>query len=262
MQSISGLSALSAITSAIAPEAAAFISAAGITSTTQIQAVDRLVKDLKIQGIWGKLLAAYPFIGGSASSHRINLIDPRDLDAAFRLSFVGSWTHSANGVQGDGATAYANTFLIPGTHLSVNSAHHGLYLRQPGLASRVAYGSAGATQFSLYPNFGGSYYARINDASNGLFSATSIPNWWLNVRGSASGIDVYSRASRTSFSQNSGTSSTFPVFLSAMNSSGTPGNFSSDVYSFFTIGQALTEPESIAYYNLVQAFQTSLGRQI
>lgn len=76
-------------------DALAFITAANITDTTQKSAVTQLVTDLKSANIWTKMKAIYPFVGGTASSHRFNLKDPRDLDVAFRLVFNGGWTHSS-----------------------------------------------------------------------------------------------------------------------------------------------------------------------
>lgn len=88
----------------------AFVAASGITDNTQRSAVNTLVTSLKGYSIWTKLNAIYPFVGGTASTHKWNLKDPRDLDAAYRLSFSGGWTHNANGITGNGTNALANTF--------------------------------------------------------------------------------------------------------------------------------------------------------
>ena len=84
------------------PDATAFLTAAGITDPTISSAIDTLVVDLKGYGIWSKMLAIYPFVGGTATTHKWNLKDPRDLNAAYRLSFFGTITHSSTGVKGDG----------------------------------------------------------------------------------------------------------------------------------------------------------------
>ena len=70
------------------PDAQAFITAASITDPTQQSAINQLVVDLKGYSIWTKMSAIYPMVGGTASSHKFNLKDPRDLDAAFRLVFM------------------------------------------------------------------------------------------------------------------------------------------------------------------------------
>ena len=114
---------------AVDPDAQAFITAASITDPTQQSAIDTLVTDLKGYGIWTKTKAIYPFVGGTASSHKFNLKDPQDTDAAFRLVFNGGWTHSVNGAQPNGVNGYADTFLTPSTALSLNSSHLSYYSR-------------------------------------------------------------------------------------------------------------------------------------
>jgi hypothetical protein len=46
----------------INPDAAAFIAAAGITGTTQVDAVNALVNGLQADGLWSKMKAVYPFV--------------------------------------------------------------------------------------------------------------------------------------------------------------------------------------------------------
>jgi len=106
-------------TISIDPDAQAFLTAAAITDPTITSAIDTLVVDLKGYGIWNKMKAIYPFVGGTASSHKFNLKDPRDLDAAFRLVFIGGWTHSVNGVQGNLTNAFADTYLVPSTNFFI-----------------------------------------------------------------------------------------------------------------------------------------------
>ncbi len=48
------------------PDAQAFITAAGITDATQQSAINTLVTDLKGYGIWTKMKAIYPFVGGTS----------------------------------------------------------------------------------------------------------------------------------------------------------------------------------------------------
>lgn len=118
------------------PAAAAFLAAAGITDTTITNAINRLVKNYKGQGnlnasvdLWTGSLAIYPFVGGTATTNKFNLKDPRDLDAAFRLGFNGGWTHNANGITGNGVNTAANTFLNPSIALSTSANSYGVYNR-------------------------------------------------------------------------------------------------------------------------------------
>lgn len=88
----------------------AFFTSSGITDVTQKIAINNLVVGLKADGLWTNIKAIYPFVGGTASTHKWNLKDPRDLDAAYRLTFSGGWTHNANGITGNGVNSYADMY--------------------------------------------------------------------------------------------------------------------------------------------------------
>ena len=120
-----GILARSASGGAVDPDAQAFITAASITDPTQQSAINQLVVDLKGYGVWTKMKALYPFCGSTASQHKWNLKDPRDLDAAFRLVFNGGWTHSVNGALPNGTNAFANTYFNP---IAQSSALHSFSL--------------------------------------------------------------------------------------------------------------------------------------
>lgn len=97
-------------------DALAFINAAGITNSTQIGAINNLVSDLKAYGLWSKIIAFYPFVGGTASAHKFNLVNPQDLNAAYRLVFNGGITHNASGITGNGTNGYYDLFMNPSTN--------------------------------------------------------------------------------------------------------------------------------------------------
>ena len=89
--------------------AAAFLAAAGITDPTITAAINTLVNDLVGYGIWDKIFAIYPFVGGTATAHKFNLKNPQDTNAAFRLVFSGGITHSSSGITGNGLNGSYNT---------------------------------------------------------------------------------------------------------------------------------------------------------
>lgn len=108
------------------PDAEAFLTAAGITDATITLAIDTLVKDLKNYGIWTKAYVIYPFVGGTASSHKYNLKDPRDLDGAFRAVFSGGVTHNSAGVTGNAINGWYDTKF--GTSILNLAAGAGIFL--------------------------------------------------------------------------------------------------------------------------------------
>ena len=68
------------------PDTTTYLTATGLDEPTYGHTLDALVKDLKATGLWTKMQAIYPFVGGTAALHKWNLKDPRDLDAAYRLT--------------------------------------------------------------------------------------------------------------------------------------------------------------------------------
>ena len=86
-----------------------------------------MVIDLKGYGIWSKLIAIYPFVGGTSFTHKFNLKNPLDTDAAFRLSYVGSPTHSSNGMSC--ISGYTNTHIVPSLNMVLNDTSLSVYSR-------------------------------------------------------------------------------------------------------------------------------------
>lgn len=67
--------------------------AGGSLSSAEETAIDTFFVDLKSSGVYSKLYALYPFLGGVADSNKINAINPGNND----LAFNGTWTHNVTG---------------------------------------------------------------------------------------------------------------------------------------------------------------------
>lgn len=246
-------------------DAQAFITAAAITDPTQQVAIDTLVKSLKSNNIWTKMKAVYPFVGGTASAHKFNLKDPRDLDAAFRLVFNGGWTHSANGATPNGTNGYADTKISPLSVLSQNSTHLSYYSRTNISASQVEMGlyEANKSVYLLY-DFNGLGWKGINSAdapSGTIFTPT---NGMLigNRPNSTTEKYFYKGNLSQTITRNSVGLSAFNILLGCYNTSNNPLFYSTKQTAFATIGDGLTDTEAANLYTAVQAFQTSLSRQV
>jgi hypothetical protein len=105
-----------------------FISATGITDATLKVNLDSLITRSRDHGWWDLCKVIYPFAGGTETSNKYNLKDPRDADDAFRLNFFGdTWTYT-NVEANPGISGYANTFFNPSTGLpDQNSCHLSAY---------------------------------------------------------------------------------------------------------------------------------------
>ena len=248
-------------------DAWAFLDAAAITSSRQQRAVIDLVRGLKNAQLWSKMKAIYPFVGGTATTHKYNLKDPRDADAAYRLSFSGGWTHSSTGADPNGTNSAADTFLVPTTHLTNNTTHLSYYSRQNDSGAHVEIGSWGDPfrmgMFLKYNNFNGSDHYNYN-TNRVITSGLSGAGYYVATRTSSTIHKLFrdnSQVSTTNTSTSSGFSSVTRNVVLAFNNSIT-GDYSTKECAFATIGDGLTDTDATNLYNIVQRFQTSLGRQV
>lgn len=254
-------------------DALAFITAAGLTDSTQISAINTLVADLKTNGLWDKMKAIYPFVGGTAFSHKWNLKDPRDLDAAFRLVFVGGLTHSSTGILPNGTTGYAKPFLTPSSVLSLNSLSLSYYSRTINttvgarelMASFV--GAAQEIQFYYNETLAGRiiFDSYQGGTSGGRVFGTATNTQGLLVASRISNISSKIYRNNTiinSIITNSGAQPTIPFYLFCANVNNTASLFSNLECSFAHIGDGITDSDESNLYTLVQAYQTTLGRQV
>jgi hypothetical protein len=247
-------------------DALSFITAASITDSTQQTAINTLVTDLKGYGIWTKMKALYPFVGGSASTHKWNLKDPRDLDAAYRLVFNGGWTHSSTGALPNGTTGYANTFLNPGQVLMINNSHLSYYSRTNTTVNGVSIGSYN-TIFTA-PNqlickwTDGNFYGAIDGNTAASFiNGSSLGNYIVS-RTANNVLKAYKNNSLmvTNTTLSVGLNDR-PLFIGARNE-GLAVTFDNRESAFASIGDGLTDTEAANFYTAVQSFNTTLTRNV
>jgi hypothetical protein len=248
-----------AVVSSYTARTTAFASATAITDTTILNALNTFDLGLISNSLDTKMKAIYPFVGGTSATHQYNFFDPRDLDIAFRLQFYGGWTHSSNGIQGNGGT-YADTMLIPSTSLSLNSTHASIYSRTNNTRQTFDIITP-SVNLILGLNFGGTSYMRVNQITYGTYSPSS-----------SLGLGIINRISSTTEKQfrngslvlTSGTTSssldTGTVRLGGQNGAGI--SWTDRQYSFASIGNGLTDGEASIFYTLVQNLQTSLSRNV
>jgi hypothetical protein len=253
-------------------DAVAFISAAGITNDIQKTAINFLVVYTKIIGVWTKISALYPFVGGTASSHKWNLKTPLDTDAAFRLNFVGGWTHSSLGVQANGTTGYADTFFIPSAHLTANTGMMGVYTSTATPSPGTAFGVVNSTVegYALLIKFSGDnncYWAVHDNLSQGLFANNnSLKGLWsigVNAANTTQKVIYKDSTLITTIAKSTGAVPNSSMVFSARKiSPSTITNYDNRQYSLFYIANSnLTATEMENFYNVIQAYQTLLNRQ-
>jgi hypothetical protein len=255
---------------ALDDDARAFVLAAGLTDITQVAALNELVKSLKASGVWERLRAVYPMVGGTERAHALNLRDPRDADSAFRLLFVNGPQHTARGVEWrPEASTFATTSLVPAEHLSPTDHHLAYYAATdgPAQATQVEIGASSTSGSKL------SICVRHPEAAQGSFfescGATAISErlahglgFTLDVRQDATTVALYrdgqALAQPTPFAPGGAPAPGEPLYLGGRQE----GFFSSKACGFASVGGGLTPAQARAYSAAVRAFQQALGRDV
>ncbi len=250
------------------PDAQAFITAASITDPTQQSAINTLVVDLKGFNVWSKMKALYPFCGSTASQHKWNLKDPRDLDAAFRLLFIGGGNWDSNGYTPNGSNGYANTKYNLSTNSTTANVSGGFYSRTNVVNGGATFGALNASNAGLavtIKNNDQNTYWAANDSV-----LTGVGNFVTDTRGlfilnkvSLTEKRIYRNGSQIStFTPSSNTAPNVDVYLGARNNNGTAGQYDTRQICFGFLGDTLTNTEAANLYTAVQTFQTALNRNV
>jgi hypothetical protein len=243
-------------------DAAAFFNrvttAGGTLSTTEKQAVNQLVLDLKANSLWTPMKAIYPMVGASAAACAQNL-----KSSSFTGTFSSGWTFANTGATPNGTSATFNTGLNPTTALSsVNSNHKAVYLRTNSGGAKVSIGQNDSQWLSALKFTNGLCYL-YNPTSSQLISQTNsnITNLSINTRRSSTDFAFFYNNSKLATNTSLNTAS----FASNNVHVGSAGGFTyydNNENAFASIGDGLTDTQASNFYTAVQAFQTTLSRNV
>lgn len=246
-------------------DALLFLNATAITDPTIRLAVNYLTFSLKVNGLWNKMNAVYPMVGGTSTTQMYNLKNPLNTNAAFRLTFSGGWVHSSGGALPNGTNTFANTYFNPSANASQNSHHVSYYSRTNSNLTEIEVGGANVSQGTVLEiRTANISYFRINSAlpyvsaadtdSRAFYianrTASNVINGWRNSTKIATGTTA------------SGILSIQNYYLGANNSNGSPNFYSRKQCAFASIGTGLTDAEAALLYTIVQTFQTILSRNV
>ena len=249
-------------TSSVDADAQAFfnrVTAAGGTLTsTEQTAVNTLVLALKADSIWDKMKAIYPMVGASAGACAQNL-----KSSSFTGTFSSGWTFASTGVKPNGTSAFMQTNCFA-NNFTENSQHLSNYSRQLTNTGNTELGfiSYDATRFNyvMFQHSTANIFAAVqstdvimdglNDSGSGLI---------ISNRRNSTNIQRYRNNVKTEQVVSGNGVGTLQIFMSALNGT---SFFSVAEIAFGSLGDGLTDTEASNFYIDVQAFQTTLNRQI
>ena len=243
-------------------DAQAFFTATGISDTTIKDAVDALVISLKADGIWANCIAIYPFVGGTADTHKYNLKDPQDTDAAFRVVWSGI-THNANGITG--GSGQGDTKIVPATHMTLNDTHVSIYSRTDTDSGTDIGVISGSDRISLrVRTSGGCALEMYTSGGTGAFFTANGDGkgFYVGTRRSSSDMESYKNG--VSIDTQTGAHSgalptTNSLYLCNLNGF---ADASGKNIAFASVGAGLTDTEVADFTTAVETFQDALSRGV
>ena len=245
------------------PDAQAFFdrvtTAGGTLTTTEKNATNQLVLDMKSAGIWTLQKAIYPMVGASAAACAQNL-----KSSSFTGTFTSGWTFASTGVTPNGTSAYFNTTLNDNTSLNLNNIHFSVYLRSniDGLKCDLGVWNNTTSGINIYPRYLNNQYTRLHEEDTNVIATTDSRGFRLGVRNTSTTKNIFINNVKTSFTENSVSLVNANVYLGALNSITVPSAYSNRENAFASIGDGLTDTQASNFYTAVQAFQTTLSRQV
>jgi hypothetical protein len=257
------------------PSAIAFLNAININDVTVRSAVNTFVQELKDKNLWYKISGLYPFVGGTAETHKYNLKNPVSLDSAFRLDFKGAGTvHTSSGVEFLGSNDYADTFFYPKSNLTGLPIHVSALSLEDSSQGVIDIGSWEALDKHLLIYLDNNSNNAIFDSYDNVSGRVTVSNvnskaFYVGSRiNYISGFLLLFNSSTAPSSSSVNTTNIsgnlrpdYSVYLGNINNNGSPFSADGDrKFGFFSIGDGLTSGECINLYSAVKNLQLNLGR--
>lgn len=240
-----------------------FLSRGSFTNETHRLAIEYLVRELSFNNYWSKFSAIYPFVGATSGNHSLNLIS-----SSFTISWVGTVTHSTTGVLFNGSTGYGNTNTIASNLIGQNSSV-GFYCRSL-YGTGIELGTRGGSNadLMLYVDTVPTFKARMNsDTGTTIISnpITTCQGLFSATRFSSSSLEYYRNGVSigTATTAPNGPPNQRPYIGAYNNGADVAGNFSNkELALVYFASTPLTAAEQIVFYNIVQQYQSLLGRSV
>jgi hypothetical protein len=253
------------------PDAQAFFdrvtAAGGSLSTTEKQAVNQLVLDLKANSLWTPMKAIYPMVGASAAACAQNL-----KSSSFTGTFTSTgWTFASTGVTPNGSSAYMNTGFAPSTQFANNINNHLSHYSRTQSGGSVYDMNVydGSNEFGLTQYYQGvslkflNAYGYPQDCAGANNSNTK--GFLIGTRTANNFARAFFNGSTLGTQTNTLSTSRpiYPIYIGATNLLNTGAyQYSNRECAFASIGDGLSDTQASNFYTAVQAFQTTLSRQV
>ena len=241
------------------------ISQGGTIDATMSAATNTLFTELKSNGIYSKLTAMYPILGGTQNAHAVEALSP---GGSYTLGFSGTWSHTSSGADPVSSSPYATTGLIPSSTYVGNAMSFGVYTTESNTAGDKYHLGAyvdnnnftacgGRSGSVVYYNENNTFFT-ISDATSEGFLTASSDGANVDTRLFRSGSLVGSKSGAIR-----GTAlASVQMYIGALNLNNSYYSSSNVNTNFVFFGEYLTSTEIGNFETIVQSFNTSLSRQV
>lgn len=245
-------------------DAEAFLNAAAISDITIVNAINNLVIDLKSNSLWTKFYFIYPMVGGNSTSHSYNLKNT----SLYQLTFFGGWMHTSTGALPNGTNGYANTSFIPRGTVGQNSFGISYYSRTNNISNNglcimgCADNTSPLSACTMSSIGATSTYFTLNDYTFLSIPTTGSLGLISNNRISSIVSNYWRKNVKTNVNVTSTNTPNLNIVLAANKTNSNIQQHSSYECAFSSSQEGFSDSEMIIYNNIVQTFQTALGRQV
>lgn len=259
------------------PDALLFLTNTGITNQVIRAAINSLVLDLKSYNLWTKMYAVYPFVGGTADTHKYNLRNPAGTTASYTLNFVGGFSHSVGGVKPNGVDTFADTFAQPSVVFTNNDTHFSFYSRENLFGTHTEYGVEVSgdgptnnrivlhTAYSDNNSYSDMYNSGTGRITYTGASASNANSLFISSRTTSSVHKLYRNGVQVG-ATNTGASGNVNAIINTMYMFGlrkftnAVNDRSTKQAGFASFGLSLTDADAANLYTAVRSFSINLGR--
>jgi hypothetical protein len=238
--------------------------AGGTLSATEKQAVNQLVLDLKANSLWTPMKAIYPMVGASAAACAQNL-----KSSSFTGTFTSGWTFASTGATPNGTSAYMTTgFVVNTEQASANNFSLGVYSGTIGSSAGLkcsmgAYDGAIETIITIRFTGNLAYLAIGENTYNNSFANTDTHGFYVANRNTTNMAQAWKNGVKIiDIANTPGGKQTNELYVGAELGALVPIRYDDKRNQFTFMSDGLSDANQSSLYTAVQAFQTTLSRQV
>ena len=241
-----------------------------LTGSELWSAISDLSTVIEDNNLQSKIVCLHPYIGGTSTFHKYNLIDP----TAFELTFYGGFIHDGRGIVPNGTNAYADTGVTAsdmvqdatGWNFYSRTEKFGINYTKLSLGMRDDLGGLGYIQD--YPNY------KLENRRSGRCNTTTWTQWdtmtttlrnqWTQ-RVSATSVEAYEDKTYLGARTNTSTGLALRNFFYCASSFGATGAIEYSEYNHaltMIIKGVFTTVEREALTDAITAFQLAMLRNV